>query len=46
MTSLKRVVPADKTKYYPDEYDYLSSFGDTLGQLVAPVVVRIMQRWP
>ena len=36
MTSLKRVVPADKTKYYPDEYDYLSSFGDTLGQLVAP----------
>ena len=36
MAVLKKVVPSDRTKYYPDEYDYLSSFGDTLGQLVAP----------
>ena len=35
MTKLKRVVPAGN-KYYPDEFDYVSSYGDTLGQLVAP----------
>ena len=36
MAVLKKVVPSDRTKYYPDEHDYVASFGDSLRRLVAP----------
>ena len=36
MAVLKKVVPSDRTKYYPDEHDYVASFGDSLSRLVAP----------